>query len=150
MPIPKLDLNGALPPGEHVVTLKEVEDEFGRESEKRKVLMMGLKKAVKNFKAAKVSFILLDGSFTTSKSEPNDIDGCWSAAGDILLTKLDPLFWKAAKVEDIQRNRHLIKEKYGLDFFIAESIEGGSGEPFSNFFQTDRDGNKKGILRINL
>ena len=36
------------------------------------------------------------------------------------------------------------------DAFIAEIIEGGSGKPFPEFFQTNRDGDPKGIIQINL
>ena len=43
-----------------------------------------------------------------------------------------------------------MKKRYGLDFFISNVIEGGSGLPFSKFFQVNRGGDPKGILVIKL
>lgn len=41
-----------------------------------------------------------------------------------------------------------MKDKYGLDFFIANIIEMGSGLPFPQFFQVNRDGDPKGIIVV--
>jgi hypothetical protein len=41
-------------------------------------------------------------------------------------------------------------KKYGLDFYIAEHKEGSTNKPFPEFFQTDRNGDAKGIIQINL
>lgn len=43
-----------------------------------------------------------------------------------------------------------MKAKYGVDFFPANGVELGSGQPFLDFFQTDKDGRPKGILVIEL
>lgn len=150
MPIPTLQA-GELPSGEYVATLEEVEMTFGIQNDRRKNLMSGLKVAVNQFQAARVSFILIDGSFTTDKEDPADIDGCWSASGDnIDETKIDPDFWNFKTPQEFQQCRQNIKNKYGLDFFVAEFIESGSGKPFSEFFKTNRDGYPKGILKIIL
>lgn len=149
MPIPKLTA-GELPSGEYVATLAEIELAFGVQNDRRKLLMAGLTKAVGMFQAAGVGFVLVDGSFTTDKEEPADIDGCWSAAGDIDNDKIDPNFWDFNDGVEFQEKRKLVKEHYGLDFFIAEMIESGSGKPFSDFFKTNRDGYPKGILKILL
>jgi hypothetical protein len=134
MPIPKLMANGELPPGVHIVSLAEVETSFGQTNHRRRQLMKGLKEALALFKIANVSKVFVDGSFTTDKDEPNDIDGCWSCIG----------------VDDFERKRQDIKNEFGIDFFIAEIIEGGCGKPFPEFFQTNRDGELKGIIQINL
>lgn len=149
MPIPML-INGELPTGEHLVTLKEIEMTFGSQNDRRKNLMTGLNAAASQFKDAGVSYLLIDGSFTTDKDEPADIDGCWSASGDIDETKIDSDFWDFDTLEKFEVSRARIKSKYGLDFFIAELIELGSGKPFSDFFQTNRDGQPKGILKVIL
>lgn len=54
---------------------------------------------------------------------------------------LDPIFLG---------NRNEMKKKYGLDFFIANYIEAGSGLPFPKFFQKNRDGSAKGIIVVKL
>lgn len=149
MPIPTLMANGELPPGIHIVTITEVETTFGQTNDRRRLLMKGLKEALSLFKTAHVSKVFVDGSFTTDKDEPNDIDGCWSSIG-VDEQKLDPRFWDFESTADFERKREEIKNEFGIDFFIAEIIEGGSGKPFPEFFQTNRDGDPKGIIQINL
>lgn len=149
MPIPVLTSSGELPPGIYIATLSEVENKFGKSNKRRQLLMKGLKKVLKIFKVADVSKVFIDGSFITDKEEPDDIDGCWSSIG-VDETKLDPRFWDFEDVEDFEMKRHEIKMEFGIDFFIAEIVEGGSGKPFPEFFQTNRDGEPKGIIQINL
>lgn len=150
MPIPNLQA-GELPGGEHLATIEEVEDMFGIQNDRRKLLMAGLKTASQQFKDAGVKHIYVDGSFTTEKEEPADIDGCWSTIGDIDETKLDPDFWDFKNdIEEVKRCRERIKTKYHLDFFMAEWTEGSTNKPFPEFFQTNRDGYPKGILKIEL
>ena len=152
MPIPDLETNGELPVGIHTATVQEVEDRFGKHSNRRKLLMAGLKKAVEQFRQVGVKKIFVDGSFTTDKESPNDIDGCWASSGvnEDKLYLLDEGFWKFDSGAEFQKCRENIKEKYGLDFFIAEHIEGSTNKPFPEFFQTNREGEEKGIIQINL
>lgn len=149
MSIPTLTATGELPPGIHIATIGEVESAFGQSSDRRRLLLKGLKEAMAVFKVANVSKIFVDGSFTTDKEEPNDIDGCWSAEG-VDEQLLDRRFWDFETPQEFERNRNEIKNEFGIDFFIAEIIEGGSGKPFPEFFQTNRDGDPKGIIQINL
>lgn len=149
MSIPTLTATGELPPGIHMATIGEVESAFGQSSDRRRLLLKGLKEAMAIFKVANVSKIFVDGSFTTDKEEPNDIDGCWSAEG-VDEQLLDRRFWDFETPQEFEKNRNEIKNEFGIDFFIAEIIEGGSGKPFPEFFQTNRDGDPKGIIQINL
>ncbi len=149
MTIPSLETSGELPPGVHVATLQETESMFGSANEKRQLLMTGLKKAIELLKKGSVSKIFIDGSFVSDKEEPNDIDGCWSVEG-ANLDNLDPRFWDFDDEEDFQLKRKRLKDEFGIDFFIAEIIEGGSGKPFPEFFQTNRDGDPKGILEVRI
>lgn len=150
MPIPDLNQNGELPPGEHSATIDEVATAFGTASERRGLLTAGLVRVATMFKDAGVQFLLIDGSYVTEKENPEDIDGCWSASGNIVVEKIDPIFWNFSTPAEFQKNRMKAKSKYGVDFFIAEMIEGGSGKPFSDFFRTNRDGDDKGIIKIFL
>lgn len=102
--------------------------------------MAGLKKAIENLAAAGVKKVWINGGFITEKASPGDVDGCWELTRAVNPGLLDPVFL----------NRFLMKEKYGVDFFIAGVIERGSGKPFSDFFQTNREGEPKGILVINI
>lgn len=152
MPIPNLEENGELPVGIHIATVEEVEDRFGKPNDRRKLLMNGLKSALEKFEKVEVKKVFVDGSFTTDKDEPNDIDGCWASTGvkEENLHLLDENFWKFGSVVEFQKCREEILKKYGLDFFIAELKEGSTNKPFPEFFQTDRNGDAKGIIQINL
>lgn len=75
---------------------------------------------------AGVKIIWIDGSFVTSKENPNDIDGCWEYTPLVNQDKLDSVFLGSRKE---------MKNKYGLDFFIANIVEMGSGLPFPKFFK---------------
>lgn len=150
MPIPSLNTNGELPPGEHLATFEEVAQTFGHSTDRRKNLTAGLKQAITMFQDAGVQFVLIDGSYTTDKPDPEDVDGCWSISGNLDLSKIDPAFWDFSTTAQFQSQRVTVKTRYGLDFFMAEILETGSGKPFSEFFKTNRDGDPKGILRIHL
>ena len=141
MTIPRLNDKNELPAGEHLALLNEVEMTYGSSTERRKELMSGLYNAAANLKAAGVRTIWINGSFVTNKKEPNDIDGCWEYNKAVDINILDPVFLGS---------RAEMKNKYGLDFFMANYIEAGSGLPFPKFFQTNRDGELKGIIIVQL
>lgn len=149
MPIPRLTAGGELPPGVHRASLQEIEAAFGVRNARRQRLMRGLKGALALLKAGDVPKVFIDGSFVSAKDEPNDVDGCWSTIGADIL-KLDSRFWDFADEKDFQNKRLSLRQEFGIDFFIAEIIEGVSGKPFPAFFQTNRDGVAKGILEVNL
>ena len=141
MSIPAVLPNGELPPGEHQASLDDIEARYGVSTDCRKLLMQGLQKAARNFELSGVSTLWINGSFITDKEEPNDIDGCWEYTSAIDTKKLDPVFLGSRKE---------IKKKYGLDFFIANFIEAGSGLPFPKFFQVNSNGDPKGIIVVKL
>jgi len=135
--------NGELAAGEHQAALDEIEAMYGRSNDRRKLLMQGLREAAENLEKAGVSRIWVNGSFITDKDEPNDIDGCWEYNDSMDLNALDPVFLS-------MNSREEVKNKYGLDFFIAQQVEGRSGKPFPKFFQVNRDGEAKGIIVVEL
>lgn len=141
--IPAFNKDGEqLPAGEFQTSLKEIEKRFGQANAKRRSLMNGLTSAALNFVEAGVKRIWIDGSFVTSKGEPNDIDGCWEYTPEVVLEKLDQVF--------LTRSRAPMKEKYGLEFFPAHITEGASGLPFPKFFQINRNKEPKGVLFVDL
>lgn len=149
VPIPPFTLKGELPPGVHIADLSEIEERFGLKTERRRKLMAGLKEALKLLKLGNVSKVYIDGSFVSHKDEPDDVDGCWSSI-NADASKLDPRFWDFRDEDDFQAKRASLKRDFGIDFFIAELIEGSRGETFPIFFQTDRNGIAKGIILVNL
>jgi hypothetical protein len=141
--IPDLDSKGMLPRGIHKATLDELRKRFAT-STRREKLFDGLIEALRNMKGAGVERVYIDGSFVTNKVSPNDIDGCWEAHPRIDVKKLDPVLL------DFSNRRAAMKSRYGIDFFISQNIEASSGVPFVEFFQTDRDGNPRGIVLVDL
>ncbi|HEX8465534.1 MAG TPA: hypothetical protein VF627_13030 [Abditibacterium sp.] len=143
--IPALRFDGQLPVGVHAADdWAEVERVFGGTARRRELLLM-LRQGLENLRDAGCPWVLLDGSFTTGKPEPNDVDGCWEWVPAVDLARIDPAFVRLSAAD-----RAHLKTKYGMDFFIADMIEGGSGEPFASFFQQDRAGNPRGIVRLEL
>lgn len=139
--IPPFNESGELPPGVFVTDIDEIEAVLGVNSHRQK-LIKGLRRALENLMEAGVHRVWINGSFVTSKNNPNDIDGCWDPR-DVDEDKLDPVLL------DFSRGRAAMKETYGVDFF-PNVVEGVSGMLFYIFFQHNRDLEQKGILLIEV
>jgi hypothetical protein len=77
MPIPKLRKDGWLPVGIHDCTLEEIEKHFGRfkRTDRRIQLFEKLQQLVRDaWQTGFVKEFFIDGSFTSAKDEPGDID----------------------------------------------------------------------------
>jgi hypothetical protein len=88
--------------------------------------------------------VFIDGSFVTTKADPNDVDGCWEWTEEVHLDLLDPVFL------DFTQVRWAMRDKYGVDFFLATWVEAGSGLTFLDFFQRNRADELKGIIQLDL
>ena len=122
----------------------EIVRRFGGTAE-RIALLRKLRLGLENLRDAGCEWVLLDGSFVSNKPNPNDVDGCWQFTPLIDLAVVDLAFVRLTAGDRVR-----LKALYGMDFFLADLIEGGSGQPFSDFFQQDRAGNSKGIVRLEL
>ncbi len=143
--IPALRADGTLPPGVYAAAdWNEVQARFGG-NRRRNALLRKLRAGLENLRDAGCPFVFLDGSFTTSKAQPNDVDGCWEWTPQVDLAVLDIAFVRLTPAD-----RQHLKTRYGMDFFIADMTEAGSGQPFSEFFQQDRNGQRRGIVRLEL
>lgn len=103
----------------------------------------------KILKKGNVSKVFIDCSFVSDKEEPDDVDGCWSTFG-VDASKLDPRFWDFVDEKDFLLKKESLKKEFGIDFYIAEAFEGESGKPFPCFFQSNRNGDAKGIMEVTL
>ena len=131
-----------LPPGIHDATLLELRDRFAMNG-RRKTLYEGLLKACEALKLAGCQVVYIDGSYTTAKLMPNDIDVCWDPIG-VDANKLDPVFL------DFSDSRKAQKLKFGGEFFPSSSKADGI-HTFVVYFTTDKEtGKEKGIVRIQL
>jgi hypothetical protein len=141
--IPAPNAIGELLPGMHLATLAEVEAVFVTTPRRRR-LFEGLRLAIQNLRAAGVRRVFIDGSFVTTKADPNDIDGCWEWTAEVHLDLLDPVLL------DFAQARQAMRDKYGVDFFLATWVEAGSGLTFLDFFQRNREDAPKGIVQLDL
>ena len=134
-------VDGALPPGEWPASWVEVESAFGV-TVWRRHLLEGCRRALASLKAAGCRRAWLDGSFVTGKLHPGDIDGCYDPIG------VDAAALHSA-LRDLASGRVAQKVEFGCEFF-PNVVEAGTGRYFVDFFQTDRDGRRKGIIVIDL
>ena len=72
--IPDLQDNGYLPPGIHPATLDEIEARFGWQSEIRQAQMESLRWLIDLLRRTGALRIIINGSFTTDRVDPNDVD----------------------------------------------------------------------------
>ncbi len=141
--IPAFDpVTGNLPAGEHVASWHEMLDRYGY-TPWRLRLLAGMREALGLLKLAGCARAWIDGSFVTGKELPGDYDACWDADGvdfdlvdDRLLT--------------FDRGRATQKSAFLGELFLADGRADPQGTLFRDFFQTDRDGQRKGIVVIEL
>lgn len=140
--IPEFNAIGNLPAGEHPATWQELLDRFGY-TPWRCQLLAGLREALLLLRAAGCRRAYIDGSFVTTKEVPGDFDACWDVQGvdfdlvdDRLLT--------------FDRGRATQKAAFHGELYMTDSRTDPQGRLFLDFFQTDRDGNRKGILVVDL
>lgn len=142
--IPVFEKEGYLPAGIHLATLNEVEVRFSY-TVWRKELFKHLLILIEDLKTIECNAIYLDGSFTTAKRIPGDMDICWEDEGidyNMVEQKIPILF-------DFDDGRKNQQAKYKADIFPANLIEGSIGAPFLEFFQKDKTtGNLKGIVKV--
>lgn len=140
--IPNFRADGLLPVGEHASTWAELTTRFDWRPH-RLVLLDGLRAACLNLAAGGCQRLWLDGSFVTSKQIPADYDACWDPQG------VDPLLLDPCLLDFTPGGRLRMKAKYLGDLFVA-GIEGRTSQPFVEFFQLDRSGERKGIVVVDL
>ncbi|NER51704.1 MAG: hypothetical protein F6J92_34700 [Symploca sp. SIO1A3] len=140
--IPKFNSDGNLPSGVHWATWQEFTARFGTTPHRQR-LLRGLKSALDSLSKADCQTVYIDGSFVTEKENPNDFDGCWDMTG-VDPKLLDPILL------NFDNKRAAQKVKYQGELFPASFSADGVGNTYLDFFQTDRNGNPKGIVAIDL
>lgn len=131
-----------LPPGIHWATLVEVAERFAF-NDRRSWLFEGITTVAKELTAAGCSAMYLDGSFVTSKPEPEDFDGCWAPQG-VRSELLHPLLL------DFGPGRRRQKRVFRGEMFISGGLVSGGGT-FLDFFQVEKHtGEVKGIIGLAL
>ena len=148
MAIPALDKEGFLPPGIYECTLAEIRERFGgfQSSDSRQRLFQKLEGFLSETRRAGLAAsLIVNGSFTTAKAEPGDID---------LVVVLPAAHDYGADLGPDAYNtvsRRRVAKRYGFDILVAS--EGTTA--FQNYvarFQDikERTDRKKGVLRLTL
>jgi hypothetical protein len=150
VPIPPLDANGLLPAGVHATTLAEIGVSFGSQNARRTELFDKLQRLVAFAQGfGMFTAIYVDGSFTTDKAAPGDVD----AVLEIPRPKLAGLLLLPNGMEIL--NTAAIKATYEVDLYINHPPALMAG-----FFQTLRPAealarrlpptHTRGILKVDL
>lgn len=133
-----------LPPGLHVATIGEVASRFGG-NPIRDRLVSGLRGGLELLEAAGCRTVYVDGSFVTSKTNPNDFDVAWDPVG-VDSSQLDPIFWSRVFLAPPRRAQ---KQRFGGEF-LPLTATGDGLQSLLEYFQGRRDGGRKGIVIVNL
>jgi hypothetical protein len=139
--IPSFKKSGLLPTGIHFATWVEFEKRFAS-NRHRQILMAGLRKGLKILQHYGCTEVYIGGSFVTSNLEPGDIDVCYEN------TYID---WNRFLKENpefkpTKYGAKLQMKKYGCEFYPVNAFE----DNMVQFFQFDKEGNAKGIVKIVL
>lgn len=146
MPIPALDAHGLLPVGLHDCTIDEVEERFGQftRSDRRVALMKQLRAYCGELRrVVQASFLVVDGSFVTSKDEPGDVDILLALRADADLgADFAPFEYNA-----ISKQR--VRKRYDFDLLVAPDATEAYDRHLAFFSDVKgRPGVRKGLLRV--
>ena len=148
MSIPELNADGLLPPGVHEGSVAEIRERFGqfRETDGRVRLQAKLEAFVAEVKATGlVAALIVNGSFTTGKARPGDVDliVILRAEAD-LATDFRPDQYNVLSARRV-RSRYAFDVWYSTG--AAETLE-----PVIEFFAQvrERPGLRKGMVKVTL
>jgi sugar phosphate isomerase/epimerase len=141
--IPEFRNDGYLPNGVHICSVAEATFRFGGGSRRRKRLIVRLRRWIELAKQIGARRLLLDGSFVTSKDEPDDVDAVLLLSSDFAL-QLDRASDAALELEEMLLNRQ------PEELFAAEDEI--DWQEWVEFFSQTRepDGRRKGLVEIQL
>ncbi|RMZ58447.1 hypothetical protein D1632_12565 [Chryseobacterium nematophagum] len=140
----KFQSNGNLEVGIHSLSWIDFTSNFGF-NEHRKKLIRGLALAIEHLKACGCQILYIDGSFVTQKTNPSDFDACWDRTGINLIT-MRTLY---PTLVDFRNERKNQKDLYMGEIFPMHVVA-DEYNTFIDFFQLDKDGTSKGIVKLTL
>jgi hypothetical protein len=148
MPIPPLNEHGLLPSGIHLCSLEEIEVRFGRfqTSDRRPRLFVALREFIREVKSAGIGLaLLINGSFVTAKSSPEDIDVI------LLVGEAHDFQSDLSPAEYNIFSAHRVRRRHQLDLLVARLGSDQLQRYLTLFQQVRLEPDKtKGILRVNL
>lgn len=148
MGIPALSDDGYLPKGIHDCSLDELFESFsgGSLSGRRAELCRKLIVFVEEIRSTNMAVgLIVDGSFVTQKTEPNDVDL-------ILILRWDHDFTSVVRPFEYDvLSRRRVQRRYEFDLLVARDNSSELKE-YIEFFQQIRGRNdcRKGLIRVQL
>ncbi|MEX1026475.1 MAG: hypothetical protein WD049_00485 [Candidatus Paceibacterota bacterium] len=143
--IPDWTETGGLPEGIHQVTWDEFKERFAffDGSDRRYRIIDQLERLFSDAKRSGiVKRFIVAGSLVTSKAEPNDFDCLVVLDSEILGKQLRPIEYNVV-------SRKTARRLYGGD--VVPVLKGsGAFEEYLEFFQTDREGRRVGVVEVLL
>ncbi len=139
---------GFLSPGIHECTFDEIRGRFGsfQESDRRPALFQRLAQFIQAIRRQELfEEFIIDGSFVTSKSAPNDIDL-------VAVLKTGHDFERDLPMSEYAMvSRALLHRRFGFDVLIAESAT-AMYESYIEYFSRVREmpNLRKGLIRLRL
>ncbi len=124
---------------DHVCDWEQLQEIWGYNS-RRKQLLLKIKPHLYTLKNAGVTNIKIGGSFASNKAVPEDIDAVFN------LKEVDEE-WCDDVVPLLDDD---FKEKCGTEFFGGDTLTKLNNEPHEKFFRRGRDGEKRGLIIVNL
>jgi hypothetical protein len=141
--IPDFRDDGYLPEGLHIATEAEITFRFGTATMQRRRLTLRVRRWVELARAVGARRMFLDGSFVTTKPEPNDVDSVVWLAQDFIdrVSRGD-----AAAVEF----EIMLTTRRPEEIFAAEDRR--DWEDWLEFFSRTReaDSRRKGLVEVDL
>ena len=148
MPIPELNSEGLLPHGLFDCELHEVRVRFGvfSGSDRRPQLFARLEELIRAMRLSGLfEELIIDGSFVTSKEQPNDIDL-------IAILRAEHNFERDLPMSEYALvSRPILRRRFGFDVVVAER-DSGLYRTYVEFFGRVREAPelRKGLLRVRL
>lgn len=141
--VPSFRDDGYLPEGLYMATEAEVVFRFGSGTPRRRRLILRLRRWLDLSRRTRSRRFLIDGSFVTTRDEPNDIDAVVLLADDFQQQISEGLD-AALELEDMLLTRR------PEEIFAAEDTR--DWNDWVEFFSRTReaDGRRKGLLEVQL
>ena len=141
--IPQFRADGYLPEGLHLATEAQITFRFGVLNNRRRRLILRVRRWVALARQVGAIRLLIDGSFVTAKDEPNDIDA-------IILLPPDFEYQIEKGVEAALELEEMLLTRRPEEIFAAEDET--DWDEWVEFFSRTRevDGRRKGLVEIEL
>ncbi|HQU42466.1 MAG TPA: nucleotidyltransferase domain-containing protein [Pirellulales bacterium] len=144
MPLPEFNEFGDLPAGCHSATLDEVIARFGSGTAQRAEVTTRLQRIHQlSAQTGQVARLVVFGSYVTDASEPNDVDV-------VVVMREEFRSENCPREASLLFDHNRANDELGASVFWIrpEMLLGESLEEFLAFWQTTRDGRRRGIVEI--